>query len=174
MTTGKTIALTVQTSVSKVMSLFYNMLSRFTIPFLPSSKRLLISWLQLLSAVILAPKKTVCHCFCFPPIHLPWDGTRCHELSFRMLSFKPAFHSPLSPSSRGTLVPRFFLPLRRVICISDVIDISPGDLDPACVSSSQAFCMMYSACKLNDKMMIYSFDILLYQFRTCPLFYVQF
>ena len=83
MTTGKTIALTTQTFVGKVMSLLFNMLSRFVITFLPRSKCLLISWLQSPSAVILEPRKIVFHCFhCFP-IYLPWsDGTRCHDLSF--------------------------------------------------------------------------------------------
>ena len=57
MTTGKTIALTRQTFVGKVTSLFFNILSRLVRPFLPRSKRLLISWLQSLSAVILVPKK---------------------------------------------------------------------------------------------------------------------
>ena len=57
MTTGKTIALTIQTFVSKVMALLFNMLSRFVIAFLPRSKYLLISWLQSLSAVILELKK---------------------------------------------------------------------------------------------------------------------
>ena len=81
MTTGKTIALTRQTFVGKVMSLLFNMLSRLIITFLPRSKCLLTSWLQSPSAVILEPKKIkVSHCF---PIYLPWsDGTRCHNLSF--------------------------------------------------------------------------------------------
>ena len=57
MTTGKAIALTRWTFVSKGMSLLFNMLSRFIIAFLPRSKRLLISWLQSPSAVILEPKK---------------------------------------------------------------------------------------------------------------------
>ena len=57
MTTGKTIALTRQTFVGKVMSLLFNMLSRLIITFLPRSKRLLISWLQSPSAVILEPTK---------------------------------------------------------------------------------------------------------------------
>ena len=57
MTTGKTIALTRQTFVDKVMSLLFNMLSRLVITFLPRSKHLLISWLQSLSAVILDPRK---------------------------------------------------------------------------------------------------------------------
>ena len=55
MTTGNTIALTIRTFVSKVMSLLFNILSRFVIAFLLRSKRLLISWLQSLSAVILEP-----------------------------------------------------------------------------------------------------------------------
>ena len=57
MITGKTIALTRWTFVSKVVSLLFNMLSRLVIVFLPRSKCLLISWLQSLSAVILEPKK---------------------------------------------------------------------------------------------------------------------
>ena len=57
MTTGKSIALSRWTFVGKVMSLLLNMLSRLVITFLPRSKRLLISWLQLPSAVILEPKK---------------------------------------------------------------------------------------------------------------------
>ena len=63
MTTGKTIALIIWTFVSKVISLLVNMLSRLGITFLPRSKCLLISWLQSPSAVILEPKKIVCHCF---------------------------------------------------------------------------------------------------------------
>ena len=57
MTTGKTIALTRQTIVDKIMSLLLNMLSRLVITFLPRSKHLLISWLQSPSAVILEPQK---------------------------------------------------------------------------------------------------------------------
>ena len=57
MTTGKTMALTRQTFVSKVMSLLFNMLSRLVITFLPRSKHLLISWLQSPSAVVLEPRK---------------------------------------------------------------------------------------------------------------------
>ena len=79
--TRKTITLTRWTFVGKVMSLLYNTLSRLVIAFLPRSKRLLISWLQSPSAVILEPMKIK-----------PWsDRTRCHNLSFWMLSFKPAF-----------------------------------------------------------------------------------
>ena len=60
---------------------FFNTLSRFVRAFLPRSKHLLISWMQSPSAVILEPKKIVCHCFYCFSIYLPWsDGTRCHEL----------------------------------------------------------------------------------------------
>ena len=62
MTTGKTIALTSQIFVGKVMSLLFNMLSRLVKTFLPGSKHVLISWLQSPSAVILKPYK-VSHCF---------------------------------------------------------------------------------------------------------------
>ena len=57
MTTGKTIALTVQTLIGKVMFLIFNMLSRVVIAFLPRSKHILISWLQSTSAVILEPPR---------------------------------------------------------------------------------------------------------------------
>ena len=136
MTTGKTIALTIQTFVGKVVSLLFNMLSKLVIgegngnplpcsclenprdggawwaavygvaqswtrlkrlssssstlviAFLPESKRLLISWLQWPSTVILKPRKIVCHCIhCFP-IYLPCsDGTGCHDLSFLNVEF---------------------------------------------------------------------------------------
>ena len=93
MTTGKTIALIRRTFVGKVMSLLSNMLSRLVIAFLPRSKRLLISWLQSLSAVILEPKKIK---FVTVSIVSP---SICHEvmgpgaviLVFWMLSFKPVF-----------------------------------------------------------------------------------
>ena len=82
-TTGKSIALTRQAFVSKVMSLLFNMQSRLVIAFLPRSKHHLISWLQSPSAVIFEPKKIVCCCFqCFP-IYLPWsDETGCNDFSF--------------------------------------------------------------------------------------------
>ena len=83
LTTGKNRALTRWTFVGKVMSLLFNMLSRFVIAFLPRSKRLLLSWLQSPSPVILKPKNKVWHCFHCLPIYFPWnDGTRCHDISF--------------------------------------------------------------------------------------------
>ena len=85
MTIGKTKASTIWTFVGKVMSLLFNMLLRLVIAFLPRKE---ISWLQPPSAVILEPKKIVCHCFhCFPT-YSPWsNGTRCHDLSFLNVEF---------------------------------------------------------------------------------------
>ena len=106
MTTGKTIGLTRWTFVDKVMSQFFNMLSRLAITFLPKSKHLLISWLQSPSAVILEPRKiksatvsTVSPSICHDVM-----GPDAMILVFWMLSFKPTFHPPLSLSSRGSLV----------------------------------------------------------------------
>ena len=82
-TIRKTTALTRWTFVGKVMSLLFYMLSRLVITFLPRSKRLLIPWLQSLSAVILEPPKIKSDTVSSFPIYLPWsDGTRCHDLNF--------------------------------------------------------------------------------------------
>ena len=97
MTTGKTIALTRWMFVGKVMSLIFNMLSRFVIAFLPRSKHLLISWLQSPYAVILEPHtiKSLTVSIVSPSI--------CHEVM-------GLDHSPLPLSSRGSLVLLHFLP----------------------------------------------------------------
>ena len=86
MTTGKTITLTRQTFVGKVMSLLFNMLSRLVITFLPRSKCLFISWLQSPSAVILELPKIVRHCFHCLPSYCSWGSQGkntevvCHSL----------------------------------------------------------------------------------------------
>ena len=83
MTTGKTIALTRQTFVSKVMPLLFDTLFRFVIAFIPKSK-CLMSWLQSLSAAILEPRRTAGHCFHFF-LHLfamKVIGLGCNDLSF--------------------------------------------------------------------------------------------
>ena len=102
-TTGKIIALTRWTFVGKVISLLFNTLSRLVITFLPRSKRLLISWLQSPSTMILEPQKIK------PDIVSP---SICHEvmgpdamiLVFECWVSNQLFHSPLSLSSRGSLV----------------------------------------------------------------------
>ena len=80
MTTQKTIALTRQTFVGKVMSLLFNKLSRLVITFLPRSKCLLISWLQLPSAVILEPKKTKSVTVSTVSPSICHEVTGCHDL----------------------------------------------------------------------------------------------
>ena len=153
MTTGKTIALTRWTFVGKVMSLLFNMLSRLVISFLPRNKRLLISWLQSPSSVILEPPQNkVSPCFhCFP-IYLTWsDGTRCHDLSFLNVEF---FTFSLSSF---TFIKRLFSSssLSAIRMVSSaylrLLIFLPAILIPACVSSNPAFCMMYSAYKLNKQ-----------------------
>ena len=92
-TIGKSIALTRRAFVGKVMLLLFNMLSRLVIAFLPRSKRLLISWLQSPSTVILEPpKNTVWHSHHLFLFYLPWsDGTGCHDLSFLSVEFEGSF-----------------------------------------------------------------------------------
>ena len=114
MTNGKAIALTVWTFVSKVMFLLFNTLPRFVIAILSRSKHLLISWLQSLFALILETKNmksdtvsTFSPSFCRKVM-----GLDSMILVFWMLSFKPAFQFPLSPSSRGSLVPLYFMTLK--------------------------------------------------------------
>ena len=93
MTTGKPIALTTWMFIGKVMSLFFNMLSRLVKTFLPRSKRLLISWLQSLSAVILESKKikSVTVSTVSPSICHEVMGPDAMILVFWMLNFKPTF-----------------------------------------------------------------------------------
>ena len=93
MTTGKTIAWTRWTFVGKVMSLLLNMLSRLVITFLPRNKRLLISWLQSPSAVILEPPKIKSDIVSTvsPSISHEVMGPDAMIFVFRMLSFKPTF-----------------------------------------------------------------------------------
>ena len=114
MNPGKTIFLTLQIFVRKVMSLIFNILPRFVIIFLPRNKCVLISWLQSPSAMILEPKKikSVTVSIVSPII--------CHEVTrlnamifvFECWVLNQLFHSPLSTSSRGCLVPLPFLPLK--------------------------------------------------------------
>ena len=89
MTTGKIIALTRWIFVSKVMSLLFNMLSRLVINFLPRSKRLLISWLQSSSAVILEPPKIKCVpvSIVFPSICYEVTGPDAMIFSFLNVEF---------------------------------------------------------------------------------------
>ena len=99
-----------------------------------------------------APQNKVWHCFhCFP-IYFPWsDGTRCHDLCFWMLSFKPTFSlsftfikRPFSSSSLSAIRVVSSAYLRWLIFLLAI-------LISACASSSPAFLMMFSAYKLNKQ-----------------------
>ena len=136
-----------QTFVGKMISLLFNMLSRFLTAFLPRTKCLLISWLQSPSAVILEPKKikSVTVSIVFPSI--------CHEVTeldamvlvFWLLSFKPAsslssltFFKRLFSSSLSAIRVVSSAYLRLLIFLPEILIL-------ACASSSLAFHMIYSA-----------------------------
>ena len=160
MTTGKTIALTRWTFVNKVMSLLFNMLSKFVITFLLKTLALFKEQVSLnfMAAVTIwsdfgSPQNKVWHCYhCFP-IYFPWsDGARCHDQNFWMLSFKPTFSLSsftfikrlLSSSSLSAIRLVSSAYLRLLIFLLTI-------LIPACASSSPAFLRMYSEYKLNKQ-----------------------
>ena len=141
-------------SVGKIISLLFNILSRFVTAFLPRSNLLLISCLQSPSAVILEPKKrksvTVS---IFSPFYLPRsEGTGCHDLSSLILSLKTAFLL-----SSSTLIKRFFSSssLSAMSVISSaylrLLIFLPAVLISSCNLSSMAFRMMCSVYKLNKQ-----------------------
>ena len=150
-TTGKPTALTRQTLVGKVMSLFFNMLSRLVITFIPRSKQFNFMAAMTICSDFGGPQNKVWHyCHCFP-IYLPLsDGTRCHDL--RMLNVKPTFSLSsftfikriFSSSSLSTIRMVSSTYLRLLICL-------PATLISACASSSPVFLMMYSPYKLNKQ-----------------------
>ena len=156
MTTGKTLALTRQTIVSKVMSLIFNMLSRSVTAFLPRSNHLLISWLQSLSAVVLEPRKIKSVTVSIPspsPIYFhEVMGLDAMIFVFWLLIFKPAFSLSsftfikklFSFSSLSAITMVSFAYLRLLIFL-------PAILIPACDSSSLTFHMIYAAYTLNKQ-----------------------
>ena len=113
MAPGKTTALTVWTSVGRVMCLILNPLSTFVIAFLPRSSHLLISRLSHRLQWFWAQEEDLCHRFHHFPFYLPRsDGADAMILAFlKYLILSQLFHSPTSPSLRGSLVPLRFLPL---------------------------------------------------------------
>ena len=154
MTAGKTVALTRWTFADKEMSLLFNMLSGLVIILFPRSKSLLISWLQSPTAVILKPKKInfVTVSIVSPSIYHEVMEPDTVIFIFWMLNFKPAFSF-----SSFTLIKRLFssslLPTIRVVSSAylRLLIFLLAILILACASSSPAFCMMYSAYKLNKQ-----------------------
>ena len=154
MMTRKTIALTRQIFVGKVMSLFFNMLSRLVIAFLPMSKHLLISCLQSPSAVILEPPE-------IKSVTVPIvSSSICHEVMgpdamifvFWMLSFKSTFSL-----SSFTFIKRLFsssLSAIRVVSSAylSLLIFLPAILIPACASSSPAYSVGLNINQISHKM----------------------
>ena len=149
MTTGKTIVFTRWTFVGKEMSLLYNMLSRLVINFSSKSKHLLISWLQSPLAVILEPQKIKSVTVSIVSPSICYEVIGPDDLYFWMLSFKPTFSL-----SSFTFIKRLFsssLSAIRVVSSAylRLLIFLPAILILACASSSPAFCIIYSAYKLN-------------------------
>ena len=175
MTTGKTIDMTIQTFVGKVMSLLSNMLSRFVIALLPKSKHLLISWLQSPSPVIKKPKKikSVTVFTFYSPICHEVMGPDTLILVFQMLSFKPAF-SVFSFNLIKRLFSSSSLSAIRVVSSTylRLFIFLPEILISACdISSPARHTLQISSI---SRVTIYSLDILLSQFWTSQLLLVQF
>ena len=135
------------------MSLLFNMLSSFVIAFLPRSKHLLISWLQLLSTVILEPEKikSVTASTFYPSICHEVKGLDAMILVFFILSFKPGFS--LSFTLMRRLLNSSSLYAIRVVSSAylSLLIFLPVILIPVWDSPSPAFHMMYSAYKLNKQ-----------------------
>ena len=147
-TTGKTIALTRRTFVGKVMSLLLNIPSRLVINVLPRSKRLVISWLQSPSAVILETQtiKSDTVSTVSPSISYEVMGPDVMIFVFWMLNFKPTFSLSTFPFLKRLLS---FSSLSAVRVVSSaylrLLIFLLAILIPAYVSSSPGFLMMYSA-----------------------------
>ena len=121
-----------------------------------------------------APLNKVCHCFhCFP-IYLPWsDGTGCHVLCFLNVEFEANFFTLLFHFHQEALQFLFtFCHKGGVICISEVIDISPGNLESS-LCFIQPSVSLDTLCIQISRVTVYSLDLLLYVFGTSLLFHVS-
>ena len=156
------------------ISLLFNMLSGFVIAFLPRNKHLFVSWLQLLTTVILEKIKSVTVSTFLPSICYEVMGPDAMILVFWMLNFKPDFSlfsfilikRLFSSSSLSAITVVISAYLRLLIFLLAV-------LIPACDSSSLAFHIMFSAYTVS-RVTIYSLDVLLSLFGTSLLFHVRF
>ena len=169
-----TIALTRRTFVGKVMSLLFNMLSRLVRAFLRRSKHLLISWLQSPSAVILEPQKIKSVTVSVSPsIGHEVMGLDAMILVFWMLSFKPAFSLSSFTFIKGLFGSSLLSAIRVVSsAYQRLLIFLPAVLIPPCASSSAAFLMMYSACKLNkqgDSIQPWCFPVWNQSVFPCPV-----
>ena len=131
----------------------FKMLSRFVIAFLPRNKGLLISQLQSWSAVILEPKKktSITVSIVSSPICHEVMGLECHDFRFLNVEFWASFLTLLFNLHQDSLGHLHFCHKGAVICIPEVINNSPGNLDSSLCLFSLALCMMYPAYKLNKQ-----------------------
>ena len=146
-TTGKALALTKWTLVGKMMSLLFDSLSRFVISLLPRRKRLLVLWLQSLSAVILEPKKmksdTVSTVYLFA---MKWWDWMPLSSFFECRVLSQLFHSPLFTFIKRLFSSSSFCAIKVVSsAYLRLLIFLPAIWFPACASSSPAFRMMYAA-----------------------------
>ena len=148
------------------MSLLFNMLSRFVIAF-PSKVQASFNFMAVVTVCsdFGAQENKICHFFHFSPFYLPWsNGTWCHDLSFLNAEFQASFFILLfyPLGNGGSSVPLHFLPLEWYhvhvwgcwYCFPPSplhLPTSLPPLIPACDLSSPAFCMIYSAYKLNKQ-----------------------
>ena len=155
------------------MSLLFNVLSRLVITFLPRGKHLFISWLQSLPAVILEPQKiksaTVSPSICHEVM-----GPDAMFFVFWMLSFTICFTFLFQCHQKALQFLFTFCHKGGVFCISEVIDISSSNLNSSCASSNPAFCMVYSAYKLNKQGDNIQPCALLSLFGISSLFHIHF
>ena len=153
MTAGKTIALAMWTFVEKVMSLLLNMLSRFVIALLLRSKSFNFMAAVIVCSDLGVQENKICHCFHFSPFYLLWhDEIQCHDLRFLNVVPSQLFHSLLFHPRQEALVPSSLSAIRVVSsAYLRLLIFLSAVLITACVSSSSAFCMMYSVSKLNKQ-----------------------
>ena len=106
------------TFVGKVMSLLFNTQFVIVCHSLPSKEQASFNFMATVTirSDSGAQENQICHCFYFSPFYLPWsDGIRCHERSFLDVEFQASFSLSYFTSSKGSLVPLWFLPLE---CLS--------------------------------------------------------
>ena len=180
MTTGKTLALTRQTFVGKVMSLFFNMLSRLVITFIPRSKCLLVSWLSHHLQWFWSPLKikSVTVAIVSPSIWQVVMGLDAMIFVFWMLSFKPTFSLSSLTFIKSLFNSSLLSAIRMVSSVYlRLLIFFPAFYIPACASSCPAFLMMYSAYKLNkqgDSIQPWRTPFPIWNHVQFQLFHVQF
>ena len=175
MTTGKTTALTMWTFVGKIMSLLFNMLSRFAIAFLPREQ----VFFNFMAAFTVysdfgAQENSQPLFPLFPHLFaMKWWDQIPWSLFFECWALSHLFHSPLSPSSEGSLIPLCTI---RVVSSAylRLLIFLPSTFIPTCASSSLAFCVMYSAYMLNKQGDNIQPCCIPFQFWTSALFHVWF